>query len=133
MDAAHQIAEFRQGGAGAGLRLGQQRLGIGRIGLDGLLGHAEVHLQRNQSHLRAVMQVPFEAAEFDRGGVDGGGPGRGQLIHPDRKPGGGGRGEQPARQLGLTGDQVSREAVGHDHQQGTDRDQQPRSLGRTGR
>ena len=34
--------------------------------------------------------------------------------------------EQPAREPGLTGDQVPRQAVGHDHQQRADRHQQPR-------
>ena len=61
-----------------------------------LLGQAEAHAQRDQPGLGAVVQVAFDPAQLGRLGVDGVGPGDGQLRDPQRQLGGpGGREEEP--------------------------------------
>ena len=62
VDAPYQVAQFGEGFADAGLRLGHQGLGAGGIGVDDVLGHAEIHGRRDEADLRAVVQITFDAA-----------------------------------------------------------------------
>jgi hypothetical protein len=80
VQAADQVAEFGEGRLGilVGLGQGLMRL-LGGFGVDP--GQAQVHGQRDEPLLGPVVQVPFQPAPFGVGGVDGAGPGLGQVLH----------------------------------------------------
>ena len=52
------------------------------IGAEQFLGEADAHAERDEPGLRAVVQVPLDAAQLGGLGVDRVGPGLGQLAHP---------------------------------------------------
>lgn len=71
MDAAGQLAQFGDGGLGRGVRLVDERLRGGRIGVDLLLGQAQRHADRDEARLDAVVQVALDAGAFDLAGAHG--------------------------------------------------------------
>jgi hypothetical protein len=80
VQAADQVAEFGQGRLGVLVGFGQGLLRLlGGFGVDP--GQAQVHGQRDELLLGAVVQVPLQPAPFGVGGVDGAGPGLGQVLH----------------------------------------------------
>ena len=69
MQAADQVAQLGEGGLGLLVRLGDRLLrllGGARLGP----GHAQVDGEGHQPLLRAVVQVPLEAAPLGVGRVD---------------------------------------------------------------
>ncbi|KDN87354.1 hypothetical protein KCH_08880 [Kitasatospora cheerisanensis KCTC 2395] len=71
---------------GALLRLRQQLRHQLRLLVQQFAGHAEPHRDRHQPGLRAVVQVPFDAAQFGAVRVHRVGPGLGQRRHLPGQP-----------------------------------------------
>ena len=82
VDAADQVAQLGQGEGGVFLGLGHQRergLGVGwRTAVRPPAGSSD----RDHPGLRAVVQVPLDAAELGGGGVDRVAAGLGEGLHP---------------------------------------------------
>jgi hypothetical protein len=70
VDPAGEVAQLGERDLGVLVRAGQQLRGGLRIGLDPLARHPEVHRQRDETGLRAVVQVALDPAQLDGGGVD---------------------------------------------------------------
>ena len=60
-DATHHVAQLDQRVLGVVVRLGDQRLGCRRIGVELRLRQPDGHGQRHQSRLHAVVQVALDA------------------------------------------------------------------------
>ena len=81
MDAAREVAELLQRGARRLARLGQVLRRLLGILLQLLLGQAEVHAERDEPRLRAVVQVALDAPQLGLGRLDRAGAGLRQLLH----------------------------------------------------
>ena len=73
MDPAREVAQLLQRGARRLARLGEVLLRLLGILLQLLLGQAEVHAERDEPRLRAVVQVALDAPQLGLGRLDGSG------------------------------------------------------------
>ena len=94
MQAADELAQLGQGQHGLVVRGGDGQPDRFGFGVEPLPGHAEVHGQRDQPLLRAVVQVPLDPAAFGVGRVDQVGAAAGQRLDPQRQLLAGPRAEQ---------------------------------------
>ena len=78
MQAADELAQLGQGQHGLVVRRGDGLADGFGFGPETLAGHAEVHGQRDQPLLRAVVQVAFDPAAFGVGRGDQVGAAAGQ-------------------------------------------------------
>ena len=70
-DAAREVAQLGERPPRLLARLGDQRAGALGVAVEALLGHAEVHGQRDQARLRAVVQVALDPPQVGGRRVDG--------------------------------------------------------------
>ena len=63
-DAAHHVAQLDERALGVLMRLADQLLGFGQVGVELGLREADRHRQRHQPRLHAVVQVAFDAVPF---------------------------------------------------------------------
>lgn len=81
MDAAGEIPQLGDGELRVVMRLPDERLGRGRVGLHALDGHAEIHGEADEALLRAVVKIPLDAPPLGRAGVHATGAARVKLVH----------------------------------------------------
>ena len=82
VEAAHEVAQLGQRLLGLLVRAGDELQRAVGIGGELLLGPAEVHAERDQPLLRAVVQVALDAAALGLGAVERGGAARVELLDP---------------------------------------------------
>ena len=75
VDAPDEVAQLGEGRLGLVVGVGHERLGLLGVGVEALAGPAEVHGERDEPLLGAVVQVALDAAALGLGAVDGGAPG----------------------------------------------------------
>lgn len=109
MQAADQVAQLGDGGLGLLMGVDDHLHRLGRHVLEGLAGQAEVHRQRDQPLLGAVVQIPLDPAALGIGRVDHAGPALGQIRHPLLELAGPARAEQGPRRAAVD--------PGYSHQQ----------------
>jgi len=88
IDTARQVAERFQRLVGIGLQLDQRRLCLHRVAVEEHLSQTELHLERDQVLLRAVVEVAFEAAALLVLSADQPLPGGAQLVETHLQIGG---------------------------------------------
>ena len=82
VDAADDRPQVAEGRAGGLAGLGEQPRGGLGVALEQVVGQAEVHAERDEPGLRAVVQVALDPAQLGRGVVDGLRAGRRQVGDP---------------------------------------------------
>ena len=85
VDAAGQIPEFGQRGFGLLVRLVHQLPGPLGVRVEALARPSEIHRQRHQSLLGAVVQVPLDTEPFRLRTADGSAAAELELIDPPSK------------------------------------------------
>ena len=85
VDAAGEVAELLERLARAAAGLGEQHPRRLRVGPELLLGHADAHAERDETGLRAVVQVALDAAQLGLLDVDRGGAAPLEPLDPVRR------------------------------------------------
>ena len=80
VDPARELAQLVEGRAEFRLRVGDELMGPQGVVVDHAVRHPQLKRERDEPLLRAVVQVPLEAAPLGVSGLDDAGARRGELL-----------------------------------------------------